>query len=150
MKSFDSYQCNSTQNVFKISKLCLENPDAEDLECMVPYDYSVLAFRYIKGYFLIIVAIICGIGNLLTLLSLSFAKKKTATWVWFKVSSSNHLHFKSMRRRPIMVLDISNTFELWTDCNEMALWRNTLPLKSYACNYDQYSRGSINIFGSNQ
>ena len=72
----NSYQCNSTQNVFKISKLCLKNQDAEGVECIVPYDYSVLVFRYIEGYFLIIAAIIFGIGNLLTLLSVLLAKKR--------------------------------------------------------------------------
>ena len=114
----NSYQCNSTQNVFKISKLCLENPDAEDLECMVPYDYSVLAFRYIEGYFLIIVAIICGIGNLLTLLSVSFAKKK-----------QQHGFDSKFRQVTIFILNLCVVDLLWSLTLAMPLSYELIAMK---------------------
>ena len=71
-----SYQCNSTENVFLISKECLKNDFLGNAECVAAYDKAVLAFRYIEGYYLIVVALICGIGNLITILSVLIARRK--------------------------------------------------------------------------
>ena len=72
----NSYQCNSTENVFLISDLCLERYDLDSVQCVVAYDTPVLIFRYIEGYFLAIIAVICGICNVITLLSVSIANKR--------------------------------------------------------------------------
>ena len=72
----NSYQCNSTENVFLISDLCLERYDFDRVQCVVAYDTPVLIFRYIEGYFLAIIAVICGICNVITLLSVSIANKR--------------------------------------------------------------------------
>ena len=71
-----SYQCNSTENVFLISKECLKNDFRDNVECVTSYDKAVLAFRYIEGYYLIVIAIICGIGNMITILSVLIARRK--------------------------------------------------------------------------
>ena len=74
----ETYKCNSTQNIYYLSEMCLERSFLEIYECTVSYGKIELFFRYLDGSWMLLMAILCTIGNLSTLLSLWLAimKKK--------------------------------------------------------------------------
>ena len=71
------YKCNSTKNVYVLSELCFDTPNSNTvIECIAPHDNTVSALRYTEASWYAVVAIMSLIGNLATLLSVSFEETK--------------------------------------------------------------------------
>ena len=69
-------QCNSTVEIYLLSKLCTEGSELSKYECVKSYTPMTDAVRQVSGLWLLLVGIIGIFGNVVTLSTIPYAARK--------------------------------------------------------------------------
>ena len=75
--TFEQWECKEGDNIYLLSKLCVNGSNTDNLECIQNYnDITYWVLRKLLGIWSILVGSLGISGNLLTLLAIPYAAKR--------------------------------------------------------------------------